>query len=431
MNPQNDILGITLSNAPKGWILGFAASFVLFLVFMFAAIWLFAYGVGIWGIGIPVAWGFAIVNFVWWIGIAHAGTFISAILLLLNQDWRKSVSRFAEAMTLFALACAGLFPIFHLGRPEFFYWLIPYPNSADIWPQFRSPLVWDLIAVLTYTTISVLFWYVGLIPDLAALRDKANSKSKKRVYGLFALGWSNERRQWHRHRSLTIFLAALATPLVVSVHSIVSLDFSVAILPGWHTTIFPPYFVAGAIYSGFAMVFTIGIPVRKFYKLHDYITAEHLDRIAQVLLVTGLFVTYGYVCENFLRWYSGSEFERSLLHSHALGKHAVTFWTMLTLNAALPNIFWFRAMRRNAVVLFVSATLINVGMWIERYVIVTASLEHGFLPPSWGDYSATVWDWLLLLGSFGLFLSLLFLFVRFIPVVSVFEMKEKLAEERQ
>jgi molybdopterin-containing oxidoreductase family membrane subunit len=412
----------------RGWMIGFALAFALVMLLMMAIGYLFVVGVGVWGINVPVAWGFAIINFVWWIGIGHAGTLISAILLLLRQEWRTSINRFAEAMTLFAVACAGLFPILHLGRPWLFYWLFPYPNTMGVWPQFRSPLVWDVFAVLTYFTISLLFWFVGLIPDLATLRDRSQSRAGRIVYGMLAMGWRGSAVHWHRYEMAYLLLAGLATPLVVSVHTIVSLDFAISVVPGWHTTIFPPYFVAGAIYSGFAMVLTLAIPLRAAYGLQDFITMRHLQNMAKILLVTGLIVAYGYLMEGFAAWYSGNEFESYMLTNRALGPYAPYYWALLFCNVVVPQFLWSDRVRSNVVALFIIAIIVNVGMWLERFIIVITSLHRDFLPSSWGMYAPTVWDWATLFGSIGLFFALLFLFIRFLPMISIFEMRSLLPE---
>jgi molybdopterin-containing oxidoreductase family membrane subunit len=416
---------------PRGWWIGFALSFLLVMVLFYAIAYLLIAGIGIWGVNIPVAWGFAIINFVWWIGIGHAGTLISAILLLLRQRWRTSINRFAEAMTLFAVACAGLFPILHLGRPGYFYWLFPYPNTMGIWPQFRSPLVWDVFAVSTYATVSLLFWYVGLIPDLATLRDRARHRFARVVYGIFAMGWRGSAVHWHRYETAYLLLAGLATPLVVSVHTIVSFDFAVGIVPGWHSTIFPPYFVAGAIYSGFAMVMTLAIPLRAAYRLEDLITMRHLDNMAKVLLTTGLIVAYGYLMEGFFAWYSANEYERFMMVNRMTGPYAPMFWALMVCNVLVPQLLWLPLIRANVPVLFVIALVVNLGMWLERYVIVVTSLHRDYLPSSWGIYAGTVWDWATYLGTIGLFLALLFLFIRVLPMISIFEMRELVHEESE
>jgi molybdopterin-containing oxidoreductase family membrane subunit len=412
----------------RGWMIGFALAFALVMLLMMAVAYLFVLGVGVWGINVPVAWGFAIINFVWWIGIGHAGTLISAILLLLRQEWRTSINRFAEAMTLFAVACAGLFPILHLGRPWFFYWLLPYPNTMGVWPQFRSPLVWDVFAVLTYFTISLLFWFIGLIPDLATLRDRSQSRTGRIVYGMLAMGWRGSAVHWHRYEMAYLLLAGLATPLVVSVHSVVSFDFAVSLLPGWHTTIFPPYFVAGAIYSGFAMVLTLAIPLRAAYGLQDFITMRHLQNMAKILLATGLIVAYGYLMEAFAAWYSGNELEEYMLTNRALGPYGPYYWALLFCNVVVPQFLWSDRIRSNTVALFIIAIIVNIGMWLERFIIVITSLHRDYLPSSWGMYAPTVWDWATLFGSIGLFFALLFLFIRFLPMISIFEMRSLVPE---
>jgi len=408
---------------PRGWFFGFAAAFAVMMMLFYAIAYLLIAGIGIWGINIPVGWGFAIINFVWWIGIGHAGTLISAILLLLRQQWRQSINRFAEAMTLFAVACAGLFPLLHLGRPFYFYWLVPYPNTMSLWPQFRSPLVWDVFAISTYFTISLLFWYVGLIPDLATLRDRSGNRVGRVVYGMLAMGWRGSARHWQRYEIAYLLLAGLATPLVVSVHTVVSFDFAVAIVPGWHSTIFPPFFVAGAIYSGFAMVMTLAIPLRAAYHLEDFITARHLENMAKILLVTGLIVTYGYLIETFISWYSGNEYDWYMTMNRLRGPYAPLYWALILCNSLVPQVLWFRRARRNVVLLFVVALVVNVGMWLERFIIVVTSLHRDFLPSSWGMYYPTRWDWATFVGTMGLFATLFLLFIRFLPMISISEMR--------
>ncbi len=412
----------------KGWIFGFAISFLLLMLLNVTLGYLLIKGVGIWGINIPIGWGFAIVNFVWWIGIGHAGTLISAILLLLRQQWRTSINRFAEAMTLFAVACAGMFPLLHMGRPWLFYWLMPYPNPMWLWPQFRSPLVWDVFAVSTYATVSLLFWFVGLVPDLATLRDRARNRPAKIIYGILAMGWRGSAVHWSRYETASILLAGLATPLVVSVHTVVSFDFSVAQVAGWHTTIFPPYFVAGAIYSGFAMVMTLAIPIRKFYNLEDFITMRHLGNMAKVMLATGLIVAYGYMMETFMAFYSGNQFDRFTIINRMTGPYAFFYWVLIACNIVIPQIMWLRSVRNNVAILFVISLVVNVGMWLERFVIVVISLHRDFLPSSWGMYYPTRWDWATYVGTIGLFLTLLFLFIRFLPVISIYEMRSLVEE---
>ena len=419
---------VLTGRTPRSWWVGFAMSFALLMVFLYATAVLLATGVGIWGNNIPVAWAFDIINFVWWIGIGHAGTLISAVLLLFRQSWRTSINRFAEAMTLFAVACAGLYPILHLGRPWVFYWLMPYPNTMNLWPQFRSPLIWDVFAVSTYATVSLLFWYVGLIPDLATLRDRSTRRFPQVVYGVLAMGWRGSAIHWHRYQTAYLLLAGLATPLVVSVHSIVGLDFATSIVPGWHVTLFPPYFVAGAIFSGFAMVMTLAIPLRAVYGLQDFITLRHLSNMAKVMLVTGLIVGYGYLMEVFFSWYSGNEFEWYLTVNRAVGPYAPAFWGLVFCNLLVPQLLWFRAVRRNVPLLFVISLVVNVGMWLERFVIIVISLHRDYLPSAWRMYYPTIWDFAQFFGSIGLFLTLLFLFIRFLPVISIFELRELVHE---
>jgi Ni/Fe-hydrogenase subunit HybB-like protein len=414
-----------LLRTPRQLVIGFAIAFLFVNVFLVAVTWLFARGVGIWGVRIPIAWGFAIVNFVWWIGIGHAGTLISAILLLLKQDWRTSINRFSEAMTLFAVACAGMFPILHLGRPWLAYWLLPYPSTMWLWPQPRSPLIWDVFAVSTYASVSFLFWYTGLIPDLATRRDLAKRRWVQKLYAMLAMGWRGSAKHWARYQKAYLLLAGLSTPLVVSVHSVVSFDFAISILPGWHTTIFPPYFVAGAIYSGFAMVLSLAIPVRRWYHLEDLITMRHIDCMAKVMLGTGIIVAYGYGMEAFMAWYSGNTYERFMYWNRAWGGHYWwTYFLLILCNITIPQALWSRRVRSKIRVVFLIALVVNVGMWLERFVIVVTSLERDFVPSSWNVYYPTVWDWATYLGTIGVFLSLMFLFIRGLPAISIFETRE-------
>jgi Ni/Fe-hydrogenase subunit HybB-like protein len=407
-----------------GWLGGFVIAFGVMSMFLFAITWLVIKGTGIWGVNIPVGWGFAIVNFVWWIGIGHAGTLISAILLLFRQKWRMSISRFAEAMTIFAVMCAAMFPIFHTGRPWLAaYWLFPYPNSMSLWVNFRSPLIWDVFAVSTYATVSVLFWYVGLIPDLATMRDRAQHILVKRFYGVLSLGWRGSAMHWHRYEYASLLLAGLATPLVLSVHTVVSFDFAVGLIPGWHATIFPPYFVAGAIYSGFAMVLTLAIPIRWYYGMEDFITMRHIQNCAKVMLCTGLIVVYGYSVEAFMGWYSGNPYETFMIANRTTGNYWYMYWFLIFCNGLMPQTLWFKKVRTNIPLLFVISLIVNVGMWLERFVIVVTSLSRDFLPSSWGMYAGTKWDWMTYIGTLGLFTWLLFLFLRLLPMISMFEMR--------
>jgi molybdopterin-containing oxidoreductase family membrane subunit len=413
-----------------GWYVGFGAMFVLVIVLLVSLTYLVVEGIGIWGNNQPVGWAVGITSFVWWIGIGHAGTLISAILLLLRQEWRTSINRFAEAMTLFAVSCAAIYPLFHTGRPWLAYWLFPYPNTMGVWPQFRSPLIWDVFAVSTYATVSLLFWFVGLIPDLATLRDRSQSRVGRIVYGMLAMGWRGSARHWHQYDIAYLLLAGLATPLVVSVHTVVSFDFAIAILPGWHTTIFPPYFVAGAIYSGFAMVLSLAIPIRAVYGLQDFITSRHLQNMAKVMLCTGLIVAYGYLTEAFIAWYSGDLYEGFVPINRFTGPYRVEYWLLLLCNIAIPQLLWLKRVRVNVPLLFVISIVINIGMWLERFVIIVTSLHRDFLPSSWGMFEPTRWDISTFVGTIGLFLALLFLFLRFLPMISIFEMRTMLPEAK-
>lgn len=383
----------------------------------------FLYGVGMWGNNQPVGWAFDIVNFVFWVGIGHAGTLISAILFLLRQKWRTGIARFAEAMTIFAVICAAIFPIIHTGRPWLAGYLLPYPNQHSLWVNFTSPLIWDVFAVSTYFTVSLVFWYVGLIPDFATLRDRTGSKIKKYIYSIFSLGWRHSNRHWQHYEKAYMLLAGFATPLVLSVHTIVSFDFAVSIMPGWHTTIFPPYFVAGAIFSGFAMVVTVLVFVRKIFNLENIITLDHLDKMNKVILATGLMVGYAYAMEFFIAWYGGVQAELFVFINRALGPYAWAYWIMVSCNVIFPQFFWFRRFRRSIPVMMVIVILVNVGMWFERFVITVTSLHRDFLPSSWGYYTPTLYDAGILLGSFGLFFTLVILFTKSLPVVSISEVK--------
>jgi molybdopterin-containing oxidoreductase family membrane subunit len=416
---------------PLGWIGFFVVALGLFGMLHMALAYLVVTGIGIFGTNQPVGWAFPIINFVWWIGIGHAGTLISAILMLFKQQWRMSIARFAEAMTIFAVACAAIFPVFHTGRPWLAaYWLFPYPNAMGLWPQFKSPLIWDVFAVSTYATVSVVFWYVGMIPDMATLRDRATSKIKARIYGMFSLGWRGSSRHWHRYEVASLILAGLSTPLVLSVHTVVSFDFAVALIPGWHATIFPPYFVAGAIYAGFAMVLTLAIPVRRFYGMESLITMRHIDNCAKITLATGLIVGYGYSMEAFFAWYSGSPHERFMMWNRMTGQYAWSYWTLIAINIGMVQLLWFKRVRQNLGLLFVMSLIIGVGMWLERFVIVVTSLANDFVPTSWAHYTPTRWDYTLYAGTFGLFLTAFLLFLRFVPMISIFEVKTLLPQSR-
>jgi Ni/Fe-hydrogenase subunit HybB-like protein len=419
---------VLTGKTPLGWYFGFGIGFLGVQLLLVSLTYLFIKGTYIWGINIPVGWGFGIINFVWWIGIGHAGTLISAILLLFRQSWRTSINRFAEAMTLFAVACAGLYPVIHTGRPWLAYWLFPYPNTMNMWPNFRSPLIWDVFAVSTYAIVSLLFWFVGLIPDLATLRDRSPSRSGRFTYGLLAMGWRGSAVHWHRYETAYLLLAALSTPLVLSVHTIVSFDFAVAQVPGWHATVFPPYFVAGAVFAGFAMVMIIAIPLRRFYGLQDFVTMRHFDYMGRITLATGLFVAYGYMMETFMAWYSGNEIEKYMIYNRFFGPYAPLYWLLIFCNVISIQALWFQRVRQSLGALFVIALIVSVGMWLERFIIIPVSLSRDFLPSSWGMYYPTFWDWSTLLGTIGLFVALLFLFVRVLPMISIFEMRTLLPE---
>jgi Ni/Fe-hydrogenase subunit HybB-like protein len=389
-------------------------------------------GIGVWGNNIPVAWAYAITNFVWWIGIGHAGTFISAILLLLEQKWRTSINRFAEAMTLFAVIQAGLFPVLHLGRPWFAYWIFPYPATMQVWPQFRSALPWDAAAIGTYFTVSLLFWYLGLLPDLATLRDHAKGRTRRVIYGLMSFGWHGSARALQHYRMLYGLLGGLATPLVLSVHSIVSTDFAMALVPGWHSTIFPPFFVAGAIFSGFAMVITLLVPFRKIYGLDNVITSRHLDDLGKMTLVTAWIVILSYLIEDFLAWYGGSPFEiHQFFHTRTRGPNSAVFWTQHVCNVLVPQLLWSKRIRTSPVTLWIISILVNVGMWSERFTLIVQSLEQDFLPSAWRGYAPTWVDWSILAGTGGFFMLLFLTFMRLMPFIPVAEVKELGHESRE
>ena len=424
--------GVVLTkHTPIFWIAIFAVAAMLAGMLQTAIGFLLFKGTGIWGINIPVGWGFAIINFVWWIGIGHAGTLISAILLLFKQSWRTSINRFAEAMTIFAVMQAGLFPLIHTGRPWLAaYWLFPYPNSMGVWPQFRSPLIWDVFAVSTYFTVSFLFWGIGLIPDFATLRDAAKSLVVRRIYGMLAMGWRGSARHWNRYETAYMLLAGLATPLVLSVHSVVSLDFAVSVVPGWHTTFFPPYFVAGAIYSGFSMVLILAIPFRYLYGMQDYITLRHLQNCAKVMLATGLIVAYSYGMEVFFGWYSANKYEWGMIVNRMTGPYGFFYWMLILCNIVIPQSLWFNKVRSTPWILFLVSLVVNTGMWLERYVIVVVSLQRDYLPSSWGMYWPTKWDIMTFVGTMGFFTLLFFLFIRFMPAISIFEIRALLPQAK-
>lgn len=410
---------------PTWWWIGFGISAAFLGVYLISIVRLVTVGVGIFGNNQPVSWAFPIINFVWWIGIGHAGTLISAALLLFRQPWRTSINRFAEAMTIFAVVCAGLYPILHLGRPWVFYWLLPYPNTHGMFPNFRSPLDWDLFAITTYASVSVLFWYIGLIPDMATLRDQARSRFQKLLYGVLCLGWNGSARAWTRYMRAYLLLAALSFPLVLSVHSTIAMDFAVSQVPGWNNTIMPPYFVAGAVFAGFAMVLILAIPLRRAFGLEKIITMRHLDNSAKLMLATGMIVVYGYLIELFMAWYSGVEFELFMAYNRVFGAdHWWAFWLLILCNLVAIQPLWFRRVRQNPLALFVISIFVSIGMWLERFVIIVVSLTKDFLPSSWGNFVPTFWDFALFAGSLGLFFTLFFLFIRLLPSVATAEMKE-------
>jgi Ni/Fe-hydrogenase subunit HybB-like protein len=424
---SNLVSEITESGTPKWWWPAFLTSLSVLGVGTAMAVYLISTGIGVWGLNSPVGWAFDITNFVFWIGIGHAGTLISAILFLFRQRWRTSINRFAEAMTLFAVACAGIFPLIHMGRSWLFWWLFPAPNANAIYPNFRSPLMWDVAAVSTYATVSLLFWYVGLIPDLATLRDRAQPGIRRTIYGLFALGWRGAARHWQHYDMAYLLLAGLAAPLVVSVHTIVSMDFATSILPGWHSTIFPPYFVAGAVFSGFAMVLTLMVPSRVIFGLENIVTTRHLENICKILLATGLMVGYSYSTEVFIAWYGGNPYERFTFMNRAFGPYGWAYWVMVSCNFLSPQIFWWKYARTTPWIMFIVSIFVNIGMWFERFVIIVTSLHRDFLPSSWGMFIPTWVDVLQLIGTFGLFFTLFLIFLRLIPMVALSEVKAVLA----
>ncbi len=424
----NHVASVTEKSAPKWWWILFGLSSSLALVSFFCIAYLISTGVGVWGLNHPVGWAWDITNFVFWIGIGHAGTLISAILFLTRQKWRTSINRAAEAMTLFAVVCAGIFPAIHVGRIWMVWFLAPVPNSNAIWQNFRSPLLWDVFAVSTYFTVSVLFWYTGLVPDLATLRDRATTKLRKFFYGIGALGWRGGNRQWKHYEMAYLILAGLSTPLVLSVHSVVSFDFATSVIPGWHTTIFPPYFVAGAIFGGFAMVLTIMLPARAIFGLHDLITDDHVDKMCKIILLTGSIVGYAYAMEFFIAWYGGNAFEQYAFINRATGPYWWAYWSMIFCNVAAPQLFWFRYFRRHVIWVFIVCNFVNAGMWFERFVIIVTSLHRDFLPSSWGMFYPTWVDIWTFVGTFGIFLALFLLFIRWLPMICIFEVKAVLPE---
>jgi hypothetical protein len=415
----------------KNWYVMLGIAFLLMNGFLLSVGWLLYQGVGVWGNNIPTGWAFDIINFVWWIGIGHAGTLISAILLLVRQQWRNSINRFAEAMTLFAVLCAAQYPLLHTGRPWVAaYWLLPYPNIMGLWPQFRSPLIWDVFAVTTYALVSILFWFVGLIPDLATLRDKATKRVPKMIFGFLSLGWRGSMKHWHRYEQAYLLLAGISTPLVLSVHTIVSYDFAMSIVPGWNVTVFPPYFVAGAVFAGFAMVLLLALPVRSWYGLKDMITMRHIDWMCKIMLATGLIVFYGYILEVFYGYYSASPAELALIDWRFNGPYAWAYWALIACNGIIPQVLWSPKMRQNIPVVFMVSVVISIGMWLERFVIIPMSLMRNYLPASDRHYYPTIVDFVMFFGTIGLFFFMMWLFIRFLPVINMFEMKDLLFKQK-
>ena len=420
----NDILGHIEGKPTKLWYMGITVSILALIMGFIVVTYQVLVGIGTWGVNKTIGWAWDITNFVFWVGIGHAGTLISAILLLFRQKWRTSINRAAEAMTIFAVMCAGIYPIIHMGRPWLAHWVFPYPNvRGDLWLNFRSPLLWDVFAIGTYFTVSAVFWYIGMIPDFGSMRDRAKEGMKKKIYSLLSFGWNGSHRNWHRYEILCLILAGLAAPLVVSVHTIVSFDFATSVIPGWHTTIFPPYFVTGAVFSGFAMVLTLLLITRKVMKLENYITLGHIEAMCKVLILTGMIVSLAYMTEFFTAWYSGNQYEQYVFMNRALGPYAWAYWTMIACNVISPHFLWFKKIRTNLVAVFILSIIVNIGMWFERFVIIVTSVHRDYLPSSWAMYSPTLIEILTFIGSFGLFFTMFFLFVRFLPAVNVAEVK--------
>lgn len=421
-----DIARPVVNKPGKTWFLGITLSSTALIIGVFAISMTIWKGIGLWGVNRTIGWGWGITNFVWWVGIGHAGTFISAILLLFRQKWRTGINRSAEAMTIFAVMCAGLFPLIHMGRLPLGYFILPYPNTRDVWVNFNSPLLWDVFAITTYLLVSILFWYMGLLPDIGTIRDKAKSKARKIIYGLLSFGWKGSARHWSRHESMSLILAGLAAPLVLSVHSIVSFDFATSVIPGWHTTIFPPYFVSGAIFSGFAMVLTLMLIARKTMNLQDYITLNHVESMNKIIIATGSIVGIAYITELFIAWYSGSIYEKFAFYNRAFGPYWWAYWIMMTCNVLSPQLMWFKKLRRSVVFTFILSIFINIGMWFERFVIIVTSLHRDFLPSSWAMYKPTITEVAIFTGTLGIFFTCFLLFIRFFPVVAIAEVKSVL-----
>lgn len=421
-----DISRPIVNKPGKTWFLGITLSSIALMIGVFAIAMTIWQGIGLWGVNKTIGWGWGITNFVWWVGIGHAGTFISAILLLFRQKWRTGINRSAEAMTIFAVMCAGLFPLIHMGRLPLGYFILPYPNTRDVWVNFNSPLLWDVFAITTYLLVSILFWYMGLLPDIGTIRDRAKTKARKIIYGFLSFGWKGSARHWSRHESMSLILAGLAAPLVLSVHSIVSFDFATSVIPGWHTTIFPPYFVSGAVFSGFAMVLTLMIIARKAMNLQDYITINHVESMNKIIIATGSIVGIAYITELFMAWYSGSIYEKFAFYNRAFGPYWWAYWIMMTCNVISPQLMWFRKLRRSVVFTFILSIFINIGMWFERFVIVVTSLHRDYLPSSWEMYKPTITEVGIFIGTLGIFFTCFLLFIRFFPVVAIAEVKSVL-----
>lgn len=421
-----DIAQPILNKPAKSWFMGITVSSTAAMIGVFAIAMTIWQGIGLWGVNKTIGWGWGITNFVWWVGIGHAGTFISAILLLFRQKWRTGINRSAEAMTIFAVMCAGLFPLIHMGRLPLGYFILPYPNSRHLWVNFNSPLLWDVFAITTYLLVSILFWYMGLLPDIGTIRDRAKNKIRKIIYGILSFGWKGSARHWSRHESMSLILAGLAAPLVLSVHSIVSFDFATSVIPGWHTTIFPPYFVSGAVFSGFAMVLTLMLIARKTMNLQDYITLNHVESMNKIIIATGSIVGIAYITELFIAWYSGSIYEKFAFYNRAFGPYWWAYWIMMTCNVISPQLMWFKKLRRSVVFTFILSIFINIGMWFERFVIVVTSLHRDYLPSSWAMYKPTITEVGIFIGTLGIFFTCFLLFVRFFPVVAIAEVKSVL-----
>jgi molybdopterin-containing oxidoreductase family membrane subunit len=410
----------------KLWLFGVSISSLGMFAFVILVVITVWFGIGTWGVDRTIGWGWGITNFVWWVGIGHAGTFISAILLLFRQKWRTSINRSAEAMTIFAVMCAGQFPLIHMGRLLLGFFILPYPNTRQVWVNFNSPLLWDVFAITTYLLVSLLFWYMGLIPDIGTIRDKVKKKWQKLMYGLLSFGWTGSARHWQRHESMSLILAGIAAPLVLSVHTIVSFDFATSVIPGWHTTIFPPYFVSGAIFSGFAMVQTLLIVARKAMKLEEYITINHIESMNKIIIATGSIVGIAYLTELFIAWYSGVQYEWFVFYNRAVGPYWWAYWTMMICNVVTPQLFWVKKIRRNPLITFIISIFINIGMWFERFVIVVTSLHRDYLPSSWSMYSPTLVEVGIFIGTLGLFFTLFLLFIKYFPVIAISEVKSVL-----